>query len=269
MSVLIWPGVRWIFEALTGGDLSGIEPEWFQDKSKPQDLSILKQELDLLILQLKTKQPHLIVGHNLFMDLGFLYKTFVGPLPKMIQEFQRQVNILFPMVVDTKYMATNNAGPMGPRSSLKELLTPFRKIHTPLIVLDEKHISYGASFGKEHEAGYDSWMTAELFIKLSAKLFFDQRDCFNSRCTLTRYHSFDSISGGVKLFGPYSDDPGHPDENSPTEWHSRELNGSIEDDPDKPFQWIPALDHEFWVAYANKLRVNAAEVGVCDLADGR
>jgi len=261
--------VRWIFEALVGGDLSGIEPEWFQDKSKPQDLSILKQELNLLILQLQTKQPHLVVGHNLFMDLGFLYKTFVRSLPKTIQEFQLKINDLFPMIIDTKYMATKNAGPMSPRNSLKELLTPFRKIHTPLIVLDEKHISYGTDFGKEHEAGFDSWMTAELFIKLSTKLFFDQKDCFNSDRSLTRYYSFDSTTGGAKLFCPYTDNPDYSDENSPPEWHSRELNGSVVDDPDKPSQWIPAFDHEFWVAYANKLRVNAAEVGVCDLADGR
>jgi poly(A)-specific ribonuclease len=254
-----------------GGDLSGIQPEWFQDKSKPQDLAILKQELDLVVLQIQAKPRHLIVGHNLFMDLAFLYKTFVGPLPKNVREFQRKVNDFFPMVIDTKYMATKDAGPMGPRHNLKELLAPFRKIHTPLIVLEEKHTSYGTSFGKEHEAGFDSWMTAELFVKMTAKLFFDRKEEFKHLPHISLpSDSLDSAFGGVNLWAPYPGDPDFigEDENVPPEWHSCELNSITAVDPSKPSQWIPALNHEFWLAYANKLRVNAAEVGVCDLADG-
>ena len=33
----------------------------------------------------------------------------------------------------------------------------------------------------------------------------------------------------------------------------------------KPRQWIPKMESSFWRLYANKLRVNASEGGVCDL----
>jgi hypothetical protein len=42
------------------------------------------------------------------------------------------------------------------RKGLGELVEPFKKIHTPLIVLQEQHTSYGAIIGKQHEAGFDS-----------------------------------------------------------------------------------------------------------------
>jgi len=31
-------------------------------------------------------------------------------------------------------------------------------------------------------------------------------------------------------------------------------------------RWLPPMDNSFWELYANKLRVNAADSGVCDLA---
>ena len=30
-------------------------------------------------------------------------------------------------------------------------------------------------------------------------------------------------------------------------------------------KWLPAIDNPFWELYANKLRVNAADSGVCNL----
>jgi DNA polymerase III epsilon subunit-like protein len=164
--------LRWIFEALAGGDLSGIDPEWFASKSsnKPEDqLPYIKAELAQIIATLRTKN-HFLVGHNIFTDLGFIYNAFVGRLPAKVEEFQKEIHFLFPTVIDTKYLASHGADSMNPRANLKDLLDPFRKVHIPLIVLHEQHTAYGGS-GKEHEAGFDSWMTAELFVKLTAKLY--------------------------------------------------------------------------------------------------
>jgi poly(A)-specific ribonuclease len=149
--------LRWIFEALAGGDLSGIEPEWFCNKNseKPEEqLPAIKEELKQVIKSLDEK-THVIVGHNLFTDLGFIYKTFIGALPTNVKHFQEDIHELFPIVIDTKYLATHGADSMNPRANLKGLLAPFRKTHVPLIVLHEQHTAYGAS-GKEHEAGFDS-----------------------------------------------------------------------------------------------------------------
>jgi poly(A)-specific ribonuclease len=152
------PGLRWIFEALAGGDLSGIEPKWFCDESSEtysKDLEKVTRELAQVTHTLRTK-THAIVGHNLFTDLGFIYNTFMGPLPRSVRQFQDDIHEQFPIVIDTKFLATHGADPMNPRAGLKDLLTPFKKSHVPLIVLEEKHTAYGAALGKDHEAGFDS-----------------------------------------------------------------------------------------------------------------
>jgi poly(A)-specific ribonuclease len=150
--------LRWIFEALSGGDLSGINPAWFCDEASEnpeKQLETKKRELDEVTKKLRDKK-HVIVGHNLFTDLAFVYNTFMGTLPRSVKHFQEDVHKLFPIVIDTKYLATHGTDSMNPRANLKELLQPFKKIHVPLIVLHEQHTAYGSSHGKEHEAGYDS-----------------------------------------------------------------------------------------------------------------
>lgn len=166
-------GLTWIFEALVGGDLSGIQPEWFASTSSDKledQLPYIKVELAQIIAILQ-KKKHILVGHNVFTDLGFLYKTFIGKLPATVKNFQAEIHELFPTIFDTKYLLTHDNDSMNPRADLKDLLAPFRKVHVPLVVLHEDHTAYGAPLGKEHEAGFDSWMTAELFVKSSAKLF--------------------------------------------------------------------------------------------------
>ena len=163
--VLISPGLRWIFEALSGGDLEGINPSWFCDPNSedPETELILKKiEFAEVREKLETKQ-HIIVGHNLFADLTFLYKTFVGKLPRTVKHFQEDIHEMFPLVIDTKFLATHGDGQMQVRANLKDLLAPFKKIHTPLIVLHEKHTAYGATHGKEHEAGFDSKFPFSIF----------------------------------------------------------------------------------------------------------
>jgi hypothetical protein len=192
-------GLRWIFEALVGGDLSGINPEWFVStlSDKPEDqLPYIKAELAHIIATLREKK-HILVGHNIFTDLGFMYNAFVGRLPASVKDFQDEIHELFPTVFDTKYLATHNADSMGPRAGLKDLLNPFRKVHVPLIVLHEQHTAYGASFGKEHEAGFDSWMTAELFVKLSAKLYSTYDDSSTGGYTYTGLSAY--TNGSVYL----------------------------------------------------------------------
>ncbi|EKD18361.1 uncharacterized protein L3040_006764 [Drepanopeziza brunnea f. sp. 'multigermtubi'] len=291
-------GLRWIFEALAGGDLSGIDPEWFRDKSSPNsesDWKRVQSELATVTTTLRTHRP-LIVGHNLFADLAFLFRTFVGHLPVNVKHFQEDIHALFPRVIDTKYVATYNTDAMNPRVGLKDLLAPFRKTHTPLIVLHENHTAYGAGFGKEHEAGFDSWMTAELFVKLAASKVPVQATTPSAATCPPPHPSSSSSSdndsdchGGGAMLG------GH----QPPAWHAAKLNGGKkkskskskinsnssnistsnpfsvllnskdDDDTDEsnPKQWLPSFEDKFWHIYMNKLRVNASEGGVCDLEE--
>lgn len=153
-------GLRWIFEALCGGDLSKMDA-WscYEEKEEQADTQTERKgfeaELREISKELKGKK-HVLIGHNLFTDLIFLYKTFVGELPDQVRDFQKNIHILFPLVIDTKYLATHQQDSMNPREGLKALWEPFKMAHQPFVALDEKHMSYGSAFGKDHEAGFDS-----------------------------------------------------------------------------------------------------------------
>lgn len=116
------------------------------------------------------KKDHILVGHNLFTDLIFLYDTFFGQLPDLVEEFQEAIHELFPTILDTKYISTEGDNAMSGRSGLKEILAPFLKVQTPLIVLHEQHTSYGALMGKDHEAGFDSKSQLRFNIRASTDI---------------------------------------------------------------------------------------------------
>jgi len=117
-------------------------------------MEALKKTIQSLLKALKSK-PCILVGHNLFTDLIFIYKTFVGTLPDKVTEFNKRIHELFPKVFDTKYLATQAGSSMRTKSSLKDLCDDLKTRHNPFIALAEGHISYGIR-SREHEAGYDS-----------------------------------------------------------------------------------------------------------------
>lgn len=129
------------------------------------------------------------------------------------------------------------------------------------------------------------WMTAELFIKLSAKLYAQRKhklpDTDDSDDS-SDYLSLDEDTGGAALVNNNSSEESLLD-HLPPEWHTKQLNnrfaalsvvqtkenGSEETvKGDSVQQWLPKISHPFWDKYINKLRVNASEGGVCDLEDG-
>jgi len=140
------------------GNLDSIPTDWFCDFTS-ENPEKQKKAIDARFKALKEKlqkKQHVIVGHNLFMDLGFLYATFIGPLPPTLLGFQQAINEVFPVVFDTKYVASEGQDSMSPQTPLKDLLKPFKRTKDgPMVALHEKHNKYG---GREmdHEAGFDS-----------------------------------------------------------------------------------------------------------------
>ncbi|KAH7061386.1 ribonuclease H-like domain-containing protein [Macrophomina phaseolina] len=165
-------GFRWIIEALCGGQLE-IDAESFArdvhtGAVKSADMFDLKARFGRAQLALQRRRPAL-VGHNLFTDIIYLYRTFIGPLPPTLEEFRVLIHQHFPLVVDTKYMATHNCGDINPKSSLEEIHNKLRAQAKPLIVTHAAHSKYHVA-EPLHEAGYDSFMTALIMIRLSTKL---------------------------------------------------------------------------------------------------
>ncbi|CAG8971782.1 hypothetical protein HYALB_00001891 [Hymenoscyphus albidus] len=276
-------GLRWIFEALTCGDLRNIDPLWFynihDERTNADVLKNVTRELKTITKTLKTKQQ-ILVGHNLFTDLAFIYKTFVGTLPVNVRHFQEDIHDLFPIIYDTKYLATQTEEFAHARSGLKELLEPFKKIHQPLIILHESHTRYGSEM--DHEAGYDT----ELFVKLSGKLYHEAKSNLDENSERSSTDVGDDDSGGIFLSSPRQHDylsGSDSEELLTSEWATRKLHGNsfaalslldqdIEEDGgaevgEVPVDqlFMPASTSPFWDAYVNKLRVMAVEGGICDL----
>lgn len=128
-------GLRWIVEAMTGGDLSAIDPMTFEPSStEPRWLNVkeIQREWDETKDILRKKQT-VLVGHNLFMDLINFYKCFFGKLPDRLEDFQAIIHRMFPLIIDTKYLATHNSPDPNSRSGLEELDLELNQQPVPII----------------------------------------------------------------------------------------------------------------------------------------
>jgi poly(A)-specific ribonuclease len=128
-------GVRWLVEAMTRGDLLKLNPlqSMRMQDGKPvfMDVPALTKKHNELQERLKNKRT-VLVGHNVFVDLVYFYKTFFGRLPDQVEEFARKIHELFPLVVDTKYLATSS-GSMVAGSSLADQDDLHAGQHVPII----------------------------------------------------------------------------------------------------------------------------------------
>jgi len=168
-------GFRWLVEAIVGGDISGLHPDYLKPAlpSKAEGETPMQALHNKLKAELKSV-PKVLVGHNCFTDLINFYKCFIGDLPVRVEEFTSKVHQLFPIVLDTKYMASLGNKRWGDTSLQfveEELRTePLPKIRVPTEFNRYENVT------SYHEAGYDSLITAKIAIKLSAKLKREGKD---------------------------------------------------------------------------------------------
>ena len=89
-SILRQTGFRWIFEALVkGGNLSRTDLLYVArttGMAPTAETDDTRTRFDNAMERLNTKQQ-VIVGHNMFTDIVYLYRTFVGELPVRHEEF--------------------------------------------------------------------------------------------------------------------------------------------------------------------------------------
>ncbi|KAJ5894731.1 hypothetical protein N7495_006422 [Penicillium taxi] len=135
-------GARWLFEALAGGDMSSIPTHVFSSlnvtKVDGENMPASKVES---IIKERLRTPPILVGHNCFLDLVYLYQCFVGELPDTLPEFQARIHHLFPMVVDTKYLATQETGERA-GSSLEDVTRALAEVKFPQIDIHSLHCKY-------------------------------------------------------------------------------------------------------------------------------
>ncbi|XP_017783607.1 PREDICTED: poly(A)-specific ribonuclease PARN-like domain-containing protein 1 [Nicrophorus vespilloides] len=119
-------------------------------------------------LLVQSKKP--LVGHNPYMDLLLLYNTFEAPLPQSYAEFKSSFVALFPSVYDTKKISREIKIPDGLRLAALEDYYEFYKdsggrhlaMRSPFIQQIDR-----SSFDHFHDAGWDSYCTGYIFIRMA------------------------------------------------------------------------------------------------------
>ncbi|KAK1633637.1 ribonuclease H-like domain-containing protein [Colletotrichum phormii] len=120
-----------------------------------------------------------IIGHNQFMDLLFLYNTFIDDLPDTLGEFRAKIQRLFPYVIDTKLLAIKDDTIEG-EDPLLDLHNRFDRNKTQPSISWDTAYGYGRR-GTAHQAGFDSYMTAVVFLRIAHKLHRERTTRLESR----------------------------------------------------------------------------------------
>lgn len=129
-------GFRWVAEALAGGDLSNaylamsMNDRRFDGEVPPNSWKGFTRRLEELYKKLNSRKK-VLVGHNCFLDLVYLYKIFYGDLPEYVEGFQRAMLDTFPLVFDTKYMSTAGIDSRFRSAQLWQLEEALAKHQTP------------------------------------------------------------------------------------------------------------------------------------------
>ena len=298
-------GFRWVIEALHGSDISRIPLK--ECAKNPVTGEQMFVDMDDMKAQLHRAaafmrgNPRMMVGHNCFLDLVYIYRHFIGDLPDSVEEFQQKLHNVWPNIVDTKYMSTHNCGDINPVSSLQQIAHQLSEHKEPTLEVDEQHHKYN-DVQALHEAGYDSFLTAQIAVRLSAKL--EKEGAYVDVASTEKAKVDEKFTDGVNglklteealdkheyhvtngtspptdpnAFMPSIEGakwkrkgdptlPGSPPDD-PFQYHPRDLKHRYYgDEAEETFEGgMPALNSDFWRVYGNKLRVFGTQEGVCPL----
>lgn len=165
---------RWLIEAVVGGDITRMPAESLQQATRSDVAVESQQPIRDFAKNLQARislQPKVLIGHNLFLDLLNLYSCFLGQLPDRVQDFQKIIHELFPMIIDTKYLASRDSKLSYFSSDLQSVARRVDAQVRPVISIAEGFDRYESSEKAfDHEAGYDSLLTADVAAKLSVKI---------------------------------------------------------------------------------------------------
>jgi poly(A)-specific ribonuclease len=130
-------GVRWLIEAMIRGSLESLScidcaSKSGTDAENAAANAKIEKRLEKVKAAIKNKCT-VLVGHNIFTDLVYLYHCFIGALPATIEGFQTTIHAHFPFIVDTKYMATYRCGAGSIKSSLLEVHERLKIVEKPSI----------------------------------------------------------------------------------------------------------------------------------------
>lgn len=166
----------------------------------------------------KAKKP--VIGHAVLMDMLFAMSHFEAPLPPTYEEFKDLLKSLFPVIMDTQFLAKSETFKYVPRDELVDNADPkakrenrfgsmalgavfkvfeleqtaAKKAGKPYIdiKLAEGHERYGPGCTSFHEAAYDAYVTGYAFAHMAKEaLDAEHMSSLNGRTTMWKslYHA--------------------------------------------------------------------------------
>ncbi|CAO3643359.1 unnamed protein product [Cunninghamella echinulata] len=180
---LIYQEIRKNFEGLTAEGKKGFIcvmklTEKEQKKRSKERERNFRNDLETAIgfrrvidLISESKKP--LIGHNMLLDMCHIIGQFIQELPDTKEEFVNLAHQLFPIMIDTKYIAATTPEMKEFISGATDLENlryetsrdPFKN---PRIDMHWEYPRYITD--KAHEAGYDAYITGTVFIKMFSYL---------------------------------------------------------------------------------------------------
>lgn len=126
-----------------------------------------------LLLKEISKSKKLIVGHNCLLDIMYLTSQCFSNLPQCYDEFKKLIHQIFPNVIDTKFIASNDKFKDIFKTTVLNHVyerlqsEPFEKVE---FEWENIFQTYNLDSPKEHEAGFDSFLTGYCFLIISKYL---------------------------------------------------------------------------------------------------
>lgn len=131
------------------------------------------------------------MGHNFLLDIIHVIDKFMTPIPTDYEEFKECVHCLFPRIIDTKFMASQfpfkehiNSTVLGhlfetishepfciPKIGI---IKQFKKLYVCTVIMylfleidiENGDCGYALKDDKQHEAGYDAFITGVCFLTM-------------------------------------------------------------------------------------------------------
>ncbi|XP_050670882.1 poly(A)-specific ribonuclease PARN-like isoform X2 [Leptidea sinapis] len=124
------------------------------------------------IARMISQSEKLVIGHNMLLDLIHTLNHFFQPLPADYDSFKEFAHCMFPRILDTKYMSS--LPPFKDKMNSSVLQHLLFTLSEPPFSLPEIESLEGRGYrrtdDKQHEAGYDAYVTGLCFLAMHAHL---------------------------------------------------------------------------------------------------
>ncbi|XP_059059096.1 poly(A)-specific ribonuclease PARN-like isoform X2 [Achroia grisella] len=122
------------------------------------------------VAQLISESRKLIVGHNMILDILHTLNHFFQPLPEDYTSFKEFAHCMLPRLLDTKYMSS--MPPFKEEVNSNVLQHLYATLSKSPFSLPKVEASSGRGYSrtddKQHEAGYDAYVTGVCFLAMHA-----------------------------------------------------------------------------------------------------